>query len=166
MIACSSRGGGNQLFGIYSTDGQDIGQRYYNISEGSPYGNTGFLASDGGDIGYKLCKAGTYHVFTMTVGMFVASGVLQYGYYEGNCGALSPNVLNGYKIWYILSRDSHLSFSLASYVMPWGHIRLTLLNNNSVYTFAEEANYYQCKTTDNPFAQYYNQTVQFRLEVW
>lgn len=156
------RGGGNQLFGIYANDGQDIGQRYYSASEGSAYSNTGFLASDGGDVGYKLCKAGTYHVFNLTVSSLVSR---QYGYYEGQGGALSPNVLNGYRIAGITSKSDRVSLFLANNAMPWDHARITLINDGRVYTLRTAGNYYYFETTDNPFVQYYNQTIQFRLEV-
>lgn len=156
-------GGGNQLFGIYGIDGQDVGQRYYNVSEGSAYGNTGFLASDGGDVGYKLCKVGSYHVFNFTVD-FLISGL--YGYYEGQGGALSPNVLNGYRIAGIGSRYDRVSLYLANNAMPWDYVRITIINDGRVYTLHTAANYYYYKTTDNPFAQYQNQTIQLRLEAW
>lgn len=55
---CFEQGAGNQLLYIYAQDGQDIGQRYYNVSEGSAYGATGMLASSGTDVGQLLCKAG------------------------------------------------------------------------------------------------------------
>ena len=156
-------GGGNQLFGIYGIDGQDVGQRYYNVSEGSAYGNTAFLASDGGDIGYKLCKAGSYHVFNLTVGFIVSR---QYGYYEGQGGALSPNVLNGYRIAGITSKADRVSLFLANNAMPWDHARITIINDGRVYTLRTAINYYYSETTDNPFVQYLNQTIQLRLEAW
>lgn len=53
------RGAGNQLLYIYGVDGQDIGQRYLNISYGSQCGvNTGFVAPDGTELRYKLCGKG------------------------------------------------------------------------------------------------------------
>lgn len=156
-------GGGNQLFGIYGIDGQDVGQRYYNVSEGSAYGNTGFLASDGGDVGYKLCRAGSYHVFNLTVG-YLARG--QNGYYEGQGGALSPNVLNGYRIAGIFSEEDQVSVQPANNAMPWGHVRITIINDGRIYTLRTAGNFYYYDTTDNPFAQYLNQTIQLRLETW
>lgn len=158
-------GGGNQLFGIYGIDGQDVGQRYYNVSEGSAYGNTGFLASDGGDVGYKLCRAGSYHVFTMTVGRKALSGNLYYGYAEGRYGTLSPDVLNGYRIRNIGGKTDRFDIQLFNYAMPWRRIILTLLNNSTTYIFVQSGNFYTCSVTTNPLVQYYNQTIQFRLEV-
>ena len=40
-------GAGNQLLNIYAMDGQDVGQKYLNVSQGSQVSaNTGFQASD------------------------------------------------------------------------------------------------------------------------
>lgn len=53
------QGGGNQLLNIYANDGQDIGQKFLNVSEGSQISsNTGFLAADGSDVKTKLCGKG------------------------------------------------------------------------------------------------------------
>lgn len=49
-------GGGNQLLYIYANDGQDIGQKFLNVSDGSAISaNTGFQVSDGSDVRTKLC---------------------------------------------------------------------------------------------------------------
>lgn len=53
-------GAGNQLLNIYAMDGQDIGQKYLNVSQGSQVSaNTGFQASDSADVKTKLCGKGT-----------------------------------------------------------------------------------------------------------
>lgn len=57
--SCFQTGSGNQLLYIYTNSGVDIGQKYLNVSNGSAYGSTGFYASDGKDIGSKLCKIGS-----------------------------------------------------------------------------------------------------------
>ncbi len=52
-------GTGNQLLSIYAMDGQDVGQKYLNVSQGSQVGaNTGFQASDSADVKTKLCGKG------------------------------------------------------------------------------------------------------------
>ena len=52
-------GAGNQLLNIYSMDGQDVGQKYLNVSQGSQVSaNTGFQASDSADVKTKLCGKG------------------------------------------------------------------------------------------------------------
>ena len=54
------KGQGNQLLNIYAMDGQDVGQKYLNVSQGSHVSaNTGFLASDSADVKTKLCGKGT-----------------------------------------------------------------------------------------------------------
>ena len=54
------KGQGNQLLNIYAMDGQDIGQKYLNVSQGSQVSaNTGFQASDSADVKTKLCGKGT-----------------------------------------------------------------------------------------------------------
>lgn len=53
-------GAGNQLLNIYAMDGQDVGQKYLNVSQGSQVSaNTGFQASDSADVKTKLCGKGT-----------------------------------------------------------------------------------------------------------
>ena len=53
-------GTGNQLLSIYAMDGQDVGQKYLNVSRGSQVSaNTGFQASDSADVRSKLCGKGT-----------------------------------------------------------------------------------------------------------
>ena len=53
------KGQGNQLLNIYAMDGQDIGQKYLNVSQGSQVSaNTGFQASDSADVKTKLCGKG------------------------------------------------------------------------------------------------------------
>lgn len=53
-------GQGNQLLNIYAMDGQDVGQKYLNVSQGSQVSaNTGFQASDSADVKTKLCGKGT-----------------------------------------------------------------------------------------------------------
>lgn len=53
-------GTGNQLLSIYAMDGQDVGQKYLNVSQGSQVSaNTGFQASDSADVRSKLCGKGT-----------------------------------------------------------------------------------------------------------
>lgn len=53
-------GTGNQLLSIYAMDGQDVGQKYLNVSQGSQVSaNTGFQASDSEDVRSKLCGKGT-----------------------------------------------------------------------------------------------------------
>ena len=50
------KGQGNQLLNIYAMDGQDVGQKYLNVSQGSQVSsNTGFQASDSADVKTKLC---------------------------------------------------------------------------------------------------------------
>ena len=52
-------GAGNQLLNIYAMDGQDVGQKYLNVSQGSQVSaNTGFQASDSADVKTKLCGKG------------------------------------------------------------------------------------------------------------
>ena len=52
-------GTGNQLLSIYAMDGQDVGQKYLNVSQGSQVSaNTGFQASDSADVKTKLCGKG------------------------------------------------------------------------------------------------------------
>ena len=54
------KGQGNQLLNIYAMDGQDVGQKYLNVSQGSQVSaNTGFQASDSADVKTKLCGKGT-----------------------------------------------------------------------------------------------------------
>ena len=53
-------GAGNQLLNIYAMDGQDVGQKYLNVSQGSQVSaSTGFQASDSADVKTKLCGKGT-----------------------------------------------------------------------------------------------------------
>lgn len=53
-------GTGDQLLNIYAMDGQDVGQKYLNVSQGSQVSaNTGFQASDSADVKTKLCGKGT-----------------------------------------------------------------------------------------------------------
>ena len=53
-------GQGDQLLNIYAMDGQDVGQKYLNVSQGSQVSaNTGFQASDSADVKGKLCGKGT-----------------------------------------------------------------------------------------------------------
>lgn len=82
---CFEQGAGNQLLYIYAQDGQDIGQRYYNVSEGSAYGATGMLASSGTDVGQLLCKAGTRDdgsvvIYTGAQGFFSGWSTLNSGF--------------------------------------------------------------------------------------
>lgn len=53
-------GTGNQLLNIYAMDGQDVGQKYLNVSQGAQVSaDTGFKASDSADVRSKLCGKGT-----------------------------------------------------------------------------------------------------------
>ena len=71
-----SRGGGNQLLGIYALDGQDIGQKFLNVSEGSAISaNTGFQVADGSDVRLKLCGKGLAKI-TFTIQCRCASELM------------------------------------------------------------------------------------------
>lgn len=160
------RGGGNQLFGIYGYDGQDIGQRYYNVSDGNAYGVTGFQASDGGDVGYKLCKAGTRNIFTMTIGRYGGSPAL-YGYSPRlGIGSLSPNILQGYTIAeYRENTDDGRDYLLLSgNVCPWSKIIVQIIGEASTRELVSNGRYYEGGGL--PFTSYYynnNKTIQFKL---
>ena len=80
-------GAGNQLLNIYAMDGQDVGQKYLNVSQGSQVSaNTGFQASDSADVKTKLCGKGTnkagvsYRVYQTTESRTVGDG--EYFYYQ------------------------------------------------------------------------------------
>ena len=70
-------GTGNQLLKIYGMDGQDIGQKYLNVSQGSQVSaNTGFQVSDSADVKTKLCGKGTNKIsYTL-----LYSNKYRYGY--------------------------------------------------------------------------------------
>ena len=52
-------GQGDQLLNIYAMDGQDVGQKYLNVSQGAQVSaDTGFKASDSADVRGKLCGKG------------------------------------------------------------------------------------------------------------
>ena len=122
-------GGGTQLFGIYGSDGQDIGQRYLPSSRGQAYGATGFQQAQGSDVGNLLCKAGTNDLFTLVIGK-QDNGPYEptFGFEEGKYGSLSPQYFLGYKI--IALHGKVLQFE--GYVQPWPVLYMTV--NGSRYT--------------------------------
>lgn len=159
-------GGGNQLFGIYGYDGQDIGQRYYNVSDGNAYGATGFQASDGGDVGYKLCRAGTRNIFTMTIGHHRGSPAA-FGYSSSlGIGSLSPNILQGYTIaeFREYGDDSSDYLLLSGYVCPWSKIIIQVIGEAFTREVVANGRYYTGGGL--PFSSYFwsnNKTIQFKL---
>ena len=163
------RGGGNQLFGIYANDGQDIGQRYYNVSDGNAYGATGFQASDGGDVGYKLCKAGTRNIFTMNVGRY-GGGAAYYGYSQRlGIGSLSPNTLYGYTITdYRENTDSEDYLALSGNACPWNKIIVQVIGESDIKELVPNRSRtsYESSVGGIAFASifyYGGGTVQFKL---
>lgn len=131
--SCFQTGSGNQLLYIYTNSGADIGQRYLNVSEGSAYGTTNFYASDGVDIGNKLCKIGSnYTTITITPvtswnedGYFYGYAQYSYSYLDMYGGSISPGYWQGLEIGAAYYNDSRSVIHFATnatfkkfYVIP------------------------------------------------
>lgn len=144
---------GNQLFGIYGYDGQDIGQRYLPASYGQAYGNTGFQQAQGTDVGNLLCRAGTMNVFTVNLGYRVIDGIdYYYGYFtllsDGiTSGSISPNTLLGYTItgfYNGFTRPNSLRFiiKILNDQQPWTGLNVTFLDDNTTWNMPRYQRFY------------------------
>ena len=108
---CFEKGSGNQLLYIYAQDGADIGQKYYNVSEGSAYGTTGMLASSGKDVGNLLCKAGTRDdgSVVLTCGSYTLMSTTWIGYWKKLVGGDYIGSLSRTPYWLVNGSKVSLS---------------------------------------------------------
>lgn len=118
-------GTGNQLLKIYGMDGQDIGQKYLNVSQGSQVSaNTGFQVSDSADVKTKLCGKGQVtisyafyfgynHDFYLTLsGIPTGKSVHVYGYAYGEYFEDGGENHDDVKFDYSKTIDTYFSSSL------------------------------------------------------
>lgn len=144
---------------------------------------TGFQASDGGDVGYKLCKAGTRSVYTVTIGYKVIDGIdFYYGFVTlsgvGTIGGISPNTLFGYTIAGFYTgfvRPNRISFYInLNSQRPWTGLNVTFLDDNTTwnmpkYSGAPIYGFFSDDLSDHILKRRYEQgirQVQVRITVY
>ena len=148
-------GQGNKLVNMYASNGQDLGQRYLDVGQGSAASNQGFRNSVGTDFGHLFCAKGTNISFYLTFGESAVTDNYDmtsrlYGYvgytrkddipYEiniRNCsfrpdiplGSLSNNNVGGFNVLclYDIHNNSHGTWLTLAGNVPWGKVRVTNL---------------------------------------
>lgn len=130
-------GTGNQLLKIYGMDGQDIGQKYLNVSQGSQVSaNTGFQVSDSADVKTKLCGKGTNKISYKIWEEFITES--QYVIWITVSGMPSGNSLT-------VSGKIQISLTFTdsegqdSYKSVTANINKTITSNGTVYLYAYPA---------------------------